>query len=274
MSSNDFLGYVVWYSLPSNILVDLSELEPFREELDPLIRLPKKPSKINLFKRACKEVRWKDDGTKYFFGDEIKYSGGIYRYFIEEYKIDGVTIQDERGKATLTSDGHFLLESLSDSFPSIWEKASTDLKAKMQMENYVDHMAIRSVIKDALENKMKAVWLNSGTYFVKSDLEQLETLRKIVFKIGGELEIVPLVDTSRQRNMIVSGYSRLVNNTEKVFSEKLADLPEKPSAYKVQKLQEMIDYVKDIEAEVKQLGYEYSTSTYMKYMLETKLGET
>ena len=250
MSENDFLGHIVWYSLPSNLLVPLPELEQFREELDPLIKLPKKPSKTNLFKRACKEARWKDGGIKYYFDEEMKYSGGVYRYFIEEYKIDGNTIQDRKGRATLSSDGKVLdLEQLSDSYPSIWEKAAAMVLSAMDREDYVDHMAVRSIIKDALENKMKAVWLNSGTYFVKSNLEELKILRRIVFKLGGTLEIIPLVDTTSQRSMVSFGYSNLTNAAEKEFSEKLDALPENPSVVKVKKLQELIDYVKDIEVE-------------------------
>jgi hypothetical protein len=267
----DFLGNVTWYSLPSNLLVNLSELETFREELDPLIKLPKKPSKVNLFKRACKEAGWKDGGIKYFFTNEIKTSTGICRYFTEQYKADDGTITNHtKGKATLTSDGEIILESLSDSFPSIWEKAEAMILSAMNMQNFVDHMAVRSVIKDVLENKMKAVWLNSGTYFVKSEYD-LSVVKNIVDSIGGEMEFVPLVNNPQQRSMLCSGYSRMVYNIEEEFSEKLANLSDKPSAFKVEQLKKMIEEVKYLQNEISNLGFTFTTGQYMEYMLDEKL---
>lgn len=265
-----FLGNVAWYSLPSNLLVDLSELEKFREEIDPLIKLPKKPSKVNLFKRACKETNWKEDGVRYSFSEEKKTIHGPARNFIEKYRSDGSVFEDVKGRVYLDSNNKLVCEELSEKYLLNWDAACEMLKEKMRLENHVDHMAVRSVIKDVLENKMKAVWLNSGTYFVKSQYS-LSALRKIVFCIGGEMEFIPLVNNPQQRSLLHSGYSRMVYAIEAEFSKKLAKLGENPSAFKVEQLKKMIDEVTYLQNEMSKLGFTFTTGQYMEYMLNEKL---
>ena len=266
----DKLGNVVFYSLPSDLLVPLPELERFREELDPMIKLPKKPTLVNLWKRILR-TRQKDElGNVYSFGDEQKGDDSIYHYLIKE-----------NGEETETM-GWLLWDSSDDENNGIkynpiivgLELVPVEQTIVEQLKNdMVDHMAVRSVIKDALEDKFKAVWLMSGTYFVETMYtEKLDILKELVRSLGGEFQVIPLINTEEQRDMVGAGYIRMIRAIEKEFRIKLIELPLNPSAFKVKKLEAMIKEIGELEEKVIQYtGALFSASIHLQQELDEKL---
>lgn len=271
MNEDNFLGYIVWYSLRSDILVDLPSLEKFREELDPLIKLPKQPTLTNLWKRLLKTKHKDYTGDVYSFSNVAMDGEGdcVYHYLMRQNdaisEAVGRLVWDSSDDENITIDYLPILSGM--------ELLPVEQTIVKQLQTHmVDHMAVRSVIKDALENKMKAVWLNSGTYFVKSDLNRLNILKKLVNEIDGcQLQVIPLVDNGEQRTMVVDGYKNMLLSLDAEFDIRLSELPVKPSAFKVQKLEKLIDQAKEIEKEISLLGQDFNVSVYMLYCLGLKL---
>lgn len=241
MISSDYLGYVCWYSLPSDLLVPLSDLEAFREEVDPLIKLPKKPTPINLFKRVCKTFKYVDEeeSIKYDISSQDVKSQSLPTRQINK-KID--SHNHILGWVSLTENNEisFTCNTLDQ---ETWDTIVDRISFLYSQAEYVDHMAVRSVIKNALEEKLHGLWLNSGTYFVESDyLEKLGKLCSLVqeLSLNCEFEIIPLVDGARRRILLWKHLDRELNAMYGQFMTQLYHLPYKASAFKVNRLEDMI----------------------------------
>lgn len=277
--TDNLLGYVTWYSLSSATIVSLSELEKFREGVDPLIKLPKKPTKINLFKRVCKGFKLilesQEDGTesKYTISDkDIKFDGYIARKISVSVNKTNTSLGYVKFN-TETTEVEFEKSGIIDE--ELWENIQTSFISAYSKDDTIDHMGLRSVIKDALEDKMLAVWLNSGTYFVEPKFfDKLVDLKNTINSLENdcvEMEIIPLLDQQPQREMLYKYYYIYIMSIEIEFFEKLASLPHKPTAYQVKKLESLIEQIDLLEIKASSFGENKNIAVSTTKMLEEKL---
>lgn len=228
MSDSSFLGYVAWYTITQPRVTHL-ELREMVADL-PLSKsvLPKAPRMGDAFKRACRyserkkvAIQGSDTFANFLIRNVAQDSTQVERHLVLE-------VVDEEGKrldyhvvAQLTFDRTNDTLRVRQLRTDTALQALTDETLKMFTDNfdkaskYLDAQVLRLMIRQHLDvMSATSVRQQGSVYFIpiaaKKQTEALETLCQRLGK-GSAFHSLPLVDTTKQREMIKDAFENDVH---------------------------------------------------------------
>ena len=216
----EFIGSVVWNALPSSedCLWDLEELKEQADKLHLFFKYPSPPSKKNLFKRVAKTlsipIPVSDVNGDSEIVDNITFASGpspLRRSVISSNVKQSYILLDDDGKVQVDGDyawRHHIIQEFYNEMD--------------RNEGMIDHLALRAMIRDFLENKLQGLWLKSGTYFVDNSKEsEVYGLYQFCDYLAHDvkLDIVPMVDDTLRRKIVYDALENKSNTITEEFDE-------------------------------------------------------
>jgi len=224
---NMFLGYLTWYTISNQAQILHSEfVKIVVENLDNFvdIRLPPAPRQVDVFKRACTENQKRnqpatdDDhtSTEYMIRDVSANSTEIVRILVRESRdSEGETLDyDELVKLRfLRKSEKVVIEAIEP----MWVKDIIAVQIVDDVKAYFDSQtgiltafAIRKYIRDLIHAEVYGISVkdSGGVYFVGSKYANIVAiLCGIIDGLNGSsFQMVPIVDDSKQREMLKAAF--------------------------------------------------------------------
>jgi hypothetical protein len=265
---NDYLGYIVWHSLPSDAQFDLNVLTELVEEENIPLQVPSTPTKANLFKRGCKNATFKYDEEhakvsvtkRKVYVRPSKETNEFIERKIARHRVNkssGLNIEEDIGTLTFdkrTGTYEYSDEELTEDFVRVMAIIDGELNSN----NLIDHLAMRNIVRTFLEDQLNALWLRSGTYFIeKEDLPLAKDLEDVCIVLGqSDLRIIPLVNTLDQQDLVAKAFQIEINKKLSEFDELLASLKasdKQPTSPQISNLETLIKGMKYLECRASSL---------------------
>lgn len=224
---NMFLGYLVWYTVSNQAQILHSDfVATVVENLDNFvdIRLPPAPRQVDVFKRACTENQRRnqpatdDDhtSTEYMIRDVSAKSTEIVRILVRESRdSEGEQLDyDELVKLRfLRKPEKITIEAIEP----MWEKDQIAAEIVDSVKAYfksqtgiLTAFAIRKYIRDLIHAEVYGISVkdSGGVYFVGSKYANIVAiLCGIIDGLNGSsFQMVPIVDDSKQREMLKAAF--------------------------------------------------------------------
>ena len=222
-SPDTFLGFINWYSISETSV--RTTLDDFNAvcEAEGLESRVRGPRVVDVFKRACKtaEERYVPTPKELAdlgYGDGVHHfnymvrsagsdSDSVWRILVREvvdrqdHTLDHVQI----AKLTFRRAGNMLVGW--ETSPTDHERALIDEVVRYFAEETqtLTTNAVRNFITNTVERDQMGIRVRAtgGVYFVRNQFtEQLDALERVVKKIGGDFHSHPLIDDSKQREMV------------------------------------------------------------------------
>ena len=228
------LGWVCWYSLPTDTRVNFETFNLLVEQYDAPIRTMRPPSSADVFRRACKEVDLTNNSRGEnkrmdFFLHKREYDNFYIHYDISVeswFNDERVSVQDKAGIVTFERK----TSKISVHMPIECDEIHTKLQAFMDSEGgLLPVIQIREAIRHAFEKNMKGIRLKNGVYFIPRNYrETLTSLMSVYHDLdGANMAAVPLSDSPMQREMLVFNIRKQLESDLELIQrdiEKLAEL--------------------------------------------------
>jgi hypothetical protein len=224
---NMFLGYLVWYTVSNQAQILHSEfVATVVANLDDFvdIRLPPAPRQVDVFKRACTENQRRnqpatdDDhtSTEYMIRDVSANSTEIVRILVRESRdSEGEQLDyDELVKLRfLRKSEKIVIEAIDAG----WGNDDVAVEIVNDVESYFESQtgiltafAIRKYIRDLIHAEVYGISVkdSGGVYFVGSKYANIVAiLCGIIDGLNGSsFQMVPIVDDSKQREMLKAAF--------------------------------------------------------------------
>jgi hypothetical protein len=220
------LGMLAWYSVPESSEIDHKDFLFLVEKNNAPLKTPELPKSADVFRRACNNAKMlkipaavPGEFYNYTMRDSGYDDGFVFRTAVEE-RVDSKNHElgfRVIGQATFSRESvktHYQIDDKID--PS--DPAVTQFK-KMQncIDSYVDAkattipaIAVRESARRALENTLLGTRVRpgGGVYFINPEkLEKLEAIDVVINNVpNASFHVLPLVDDSRQREMLKSSF--------------------------------------------------------------------
>lgn len=248
-----FLGKLCWYAVPDSARPDHQTFCQLLIKHNVKTKLPPPLRSVDIFKRACNQANTKR------YVDE---SDNLYNYLVRNAGSDTETVCRALVRENLDSAGHKLsyVELCLISFDRKSEKITVDwyggdptayevslvtniFEYYTQNTTLMTSLALREFIRKTLEGTMLAIKArpSGGVYFVQEAFApNLEGLEKVVNEVGASFHSLPLLDDSKQREMLraafedesVGDIDRLMDEIRTVMSDNKNISTEKYAEYK------------------------------------------
>jgi len=216
------LGMLAWYSVPESSEIPHKDLLLLIEKNNAPLKTPELPKPADVFRRACNNAKMLKIPTgvpgeffNYTMRDSGYDEGFVFRTAVEE-RVDSKN--HELGFRTI-GQATFSRESVKTHYEFETNDHALGHFKKMQqaIDMYVDSkatmipaIAVRESARRALENTLLGTRVRpgGGVYFINPEkLDRLEAIDAVINNVpNASFHILPLVDDSRQREMLKSSF--------------------------------------------------------------------
>jgi hypothetical protein len=236
------LGMLAWYSVPESAEVTHKDFLLLVEKSNAPIKTPEMPKPADVFRRACNSAKMlkvpagvPGEFFNYTMRDSGYDEGFVFRTCVQE-RVDSKNHElgfRTVGQATFSRESvktHYTFDITDDA----------DAVAKFtQMQDVIDSfvdskamtipaIAIREAARKALEIHLTGTRVRpgGGVYFINADKsDKLEAVDHVINSIPtASFHILPLVDDTRQREMLKSSFEdESIEETKRLMDE-ISDL--------------------------------------------------
>jgi hypothetical protein len=270
--SEALLGHLVIYNIANVDPVQEAELRDWFTELGLNTRhLPGPPRQMDAFEKATSSAktsypmggtRKRDHGKhgqtvtlmmRNVVRDEIR----IVRHLVREladhdneelsYEVclaeaqfvrsNDPALPDGAGDMTLTPDEDEIGRLQTDEravITGLLGQIGTDYENRSQ---YVSADRLRKMLRDYIEDDLRAVRIHAGVYFVhRRHAKALAALRTLAGRFAGELTRIPLPDAAEMRSMVDGAFESKAQADLESLARDIARAQADPKAYQVRKL--------------------------------------
>lgn len=268
------LGMLAWYSVPEAAAINHKDFLVLVEKSNAPIKTPEIPKPADVFRRACNNAKMlkvpagvPGEFLNYTMRDAGYDEGFVFRTCVEE-RVDSKNHElgfRTIGQATFSRDmvkTHYTLDINDD--PNVITRFQ---QIQDTIDSFIDDkaltipaIAIREAARKALEVHLfgTRVRPGGGVYFINADKsDKLEAVDHVINSVpNASFHILPLVDDTRQREMLKSSFEdESIEETKRLMDE-ISDLlksGDEISAKKFTSLHERYTSQKDKLAEYKAL---------------------
>jgi hypothetical protein len=258
-----FLGHLCWYGIPEAVNVTHDEFTALCDSASiPFPKLPK-PRIVDVFKRACKNAvvnKYVPDDT-----ERATLAGDVHHinYMIRGAGADETHVWRVIVKEVVDSAGHKLSYDdiavvqfgrqgnlsvrwkTNDVWPVERGIESNIMSYYTSQAVTVTPYAIREFVRKGIEWYLHAIRVrpSGGVYFIQEQFSPtMKSLEKVVNDVGGSFHTLPLLDDSKQREMLRQAFedeamgdveemmveiSALMSNKKNISSDKYVDFFER-----------------------------------------------
>jgi hypothetical protein len=271
------LGMLAWYSVPESAEITHKEYLLLIESNNAPVKTPELPKPADVFRRACNTSKLlkvpasvPNEFLNYTMRDAGYDDGFVFRTAVEE-RVDSKNHElgfRVIGQATFSRESlnvHYSLDIDED------DPANAFYKTMQQsIDSYIDAkaltipaIAIRESARRALENTLVGTRVRpgGGVYFISPDkLDKLEAIDYVINSVpNASFHILPLVDDTRQREMLKSSFedesieetkrliddiSELLKSNDEISARKFSQLHERYTSQR-ERLAEYKDLLND-----------------------------
>jgi hypothetical protein len=218
------LGMLAWYSVPESAEISHKDLLLLIEKNNAPLKTPELPKLADVFRRACNNAKMLKIPTgipgeffNYTMRDSGYDDGFVFRTAVEE-RVDSKN--HELGFRVI-GQATFSRESIKTHYQTDLDSSDHAIQyfVKMQhaIDSYVDSkatmipaIAVRESARRALENTLLGTRVRpgGGVYFINPEkLSSLEAIDSVINNVpSASFHVLPLVDDSRQREMLKSSF--------------------------------------------------------------------
>jgi ElaB/YqjD/DUF883 family membrane-anchored ribosome-binding protein len=218
------LGMLAWYSVPESSEIAHKDFLFLIEKNNAPLKTPELPKAADVFRRACNNAKMLKIPTgipgeffNYTMRDSGYDDGFVFRSAVEE-RVDSKNHElgfRVIGQATFSRESvktHYQID-----VDHMDDAVSHFKKMQNSIDSYVDSkatmipaIAVRESARRALENTLLGTRVRpgGGVYFINPEkLEKLEAIDAVINNVpNASFHILPLVDDSRQREMLKSSF--------------------------------------------------------------------
>lgn len=232
-----FLGRLCWYAVPESTHPDRSQFINLLNDNGLNVTPPNNIRPVDVFKRACqvaKVTRHKFDGDPHVYNYLVRSSGADAEHVWRTIVRETFDAQDRR----LGYDEIFQVEynREAEDITVKWKENPTDYEILLwraikdyynSSNNTMTPISLRDFIRRTLERDLQAVCVrpSGGVYFVRSEhADTLSGLEKVIKAIGADFHTFPLLDDSKQREMLRKAFEdESVGDIDRLMGE-IADI--------------------------------------------------
>ena len=225
-----FLGYLTWYTVSNQAqILHADFVKIVVENLDNLvdIRLPPAPRQVDVFKRACTENQRRNQpavdkdhaSTEYMIRDVSANSSEIVRILVRESRdAEGEQLDyDELVKLRfMRKSEKIVVEAITDEGLD-WTQDVIAVQIVEDVKSYFNSQtgiltafAIRKYIRDLIHAEVYGISVkdSGGVYFVGSKFANIVAILCGIIDglAGSSFQMVPLVDDSKQRELLKAAF--------------------------------------------------------------------